>query len=240
MAEREESIPLRRVLFHNGFFKLSNIRTINLTKPLPSGQTELTHTPLELLDRLAALIPLPRRHRHQNFGAFAPHARWRARVTAGAGNPVTETAPVPVPDPTLPVLTRRRASIHWARLLARIYEIRPLACPRCIGAMRLIAFLTEPTAIRAILSHLGEATTPPPLAPRARAPPELEAGPVGSFAFAFDSVAALGSDHASARSRPPLRSDLALITRPPDTAPFSPREIPPCATMPVVAKFVRR
>jgi len=31
-----------------------------LTKPLPTGQTEFTLTPLELLDRLAALIPLPR------------------------------------------------------------------------------------------------------------------------------------------------------------------------------------
>ena len=32
-----------------------------LPRPLPSGQTELTLTPLELLDRLAALIPPPRR-----------------------------------------------------------------------------------------------------------------------------------------------------------------------------------
>ena len=36
LAEREESIPLRRVLFHNGFFKLSNIRTINI-RPDSSG-----------------------------------------------------------------------------------------------------------------------------------------------------------------------------------------------------------
>jgi hypothetical protein len=48
--------------------------------------------------------------------------------------------------------------------------------------MRLIAFLTEPNSIRALLAHLGEPTTPPALAPRARDPPELDAG----FAFAFD------------------------------------------------------
>jgi hypothetical protein len=153
-------------------------------KPLPTGQTELTLAPLELLDRLAALIPPPRRHRHHYFGAFAPHASLRARVTACAGQPVAEPAPVtmPGPDPTLPAATRRRASIHWARLLARIYEIQPLTCPRCQGDMRLIAFLTEPTSIRALLAHLGEPTTPPPLAPRARDPPELDAG----FAFEFD------------------------------------------------------
>ena len=122
-----------------------------------------------------------------------PHGRdgrpsRRSRVTACAGQPVTETVSVtvPAPDPALPAATRRRASIHWARLLARIYEIRPLTCPRCQGEMRLIAFLTEPPSIRTILAHLGEPTTPPVLAPRARAPPELEADWVGTAAFAFD------------------------------------------------------
>jgi hypothetical protein len=41
--------------------------------------------------------------------------------------------------------------------------------------MRLIAFLTEPASIRALLAHLGEPTTTPALAPRARDPPELDA-----------------------------------------------------------------
>ena len=160
----------------------------SLPKPLPTGQTELALTPLELLDRLAALVPPPRRHRHHYAGVFAPHASLRSRVTACAGQPVTETVSVtvPAPDPALPAATRRRASIHWARLLARIYELRPLTCPRCQGEMRLIAFLTEPPSIRTILAHLGEPTTPPVLAPRARAPPELEAEGVGTAAFAFD------------------------------------------------------
>jgi len=52
--------------------------------------------------------------------------------------------------------------------------------------MYLIAFLAEPPSIRAILAHLGEPTTPPLLALRARAPPDLEAVPVGSLGFAFD------------------------------------------------------
>lgn len=54
------------------------------------------------------------------------------------------------------------------------------------GEMRLIAFLTEPSSIRAILAHLGEPITPPVLAPRARAPPELETEWAGTPAFAFD------------------------------------------------------
>ena len=62
------------------------------------------------------------------------------------------------------------------RLLARIYEVLPLICPRCGSGMRLIAFITQPDAIAAILTHFGEPLTPPPLAPRARAPPELDTG----------------------------------------------------------------
>ena len=61
-------------------------------------------------------------------------------------------------------------------LLARIFELRPLTCPRCYGEMRLIAFLTEPAPICAVLAHLSEPTTPPRHAPRARAPSELDAG----------------------------------------------------------------
>jgi len=52
----------------------------------------------------------------------------------------------------------------------RIYEVFPLVCPNCKGEMRLIAFLTERSSIERILTHLGEPTVPPPIAP-ARAPP---------------------------------------------------------------------
>ena len=41
------------------------------TKPGPGGAGPLRLTPLQLLDRLAALIPPPRTHRHRNFGVPA-------------------------------------------------------------------------------------------------------------------------------------------------------------------------
>lgn len=52
--------------------------------------------------------------------------------------------------------------------------------------MRLIAFLTEPTSIHALLAHLGEPTTPPALAPRARDPPVLDTDGIGTAAFTLD------------------------------------------------------
>jgi len=38
---------------------------------------------------------------------------------------------------------RQAARYVWALLLARIYEVLPLLCPTCGGAMRIIAFITE-------------------------------------------------------------------------------------------------
>jgi hypothetical protein len=171
------------------------------SQPRPDGQTALTLTPLELLDRLAALIPPPRRHRHHYHGVFAPHAPLRARVTARAGRTLGPTLPpnsaatggdtgvalvaAPLaqhpepPEARVETPARRRAAYLWVRLLARIYECLPLRCPRCASEMRLIAFITAPQTLHAILAHLGEPTTAPPLAPRARAPPDIDAADDG-------------------------------------------------------------
>jgi Putative transposase len=45
---------------------------------------EITLTPLELIDRIAALIPPPRTHRHRYYGALAPNSPLRSVVTAMA------------------------------------------------------------------------------------------------------------------------------------------------------------
>ena len=148
-----------------------------LPKPRPDGTTSLTLTPLELFDRLTALIPPPRRHRHHYYGVFAPHSPLRPAVTAYA----------------------------WVRLLARIYEVLPLICPRCGSEMPLIAFITEPRAIATILTHLGEPISPPPLAPRARAPPELE--------LDCSEPAALGSECAARGAKFRVRSERSHVAQ---------------------------
>jgi hypothetical protein len=60
--------------------------------------------------------------------------------------------------------------IAWAKLMARVGEEFPFACPGCGGDIRLIAFITDPGLIRKILTHLGEPLEPPPVSP-ARGPP---------------------------------------------------------------------
>jgi hypothetical protein len=50
-------------------------------------------------------------------------------------------------------------------LLARIYEVFPLVCLNCGGAMRIIAFITDGPTVRDLLVHLGAPTPPPRIAP---------------------------------------------------------------------------
>jgi hypothetical protein len=143
-------------------------------------------TPLELRDRLAALVPPPRVHRYRYFGVLAPNSPLRAAVTALA--PVAApTPPVPPPEPPNAEPTHRRAARYaWAMLLARIYdrrkslwdEVFPLLCPRCGAAMRIIAFISDGPTVRDILVHLGEPIAPPTVAP-ARGPPLWERPPAG-------------------------------------------------------------
>ena len=66
---------------------------------------------------------------------------------------------------------RAAACSRWGRLLARIYEVFPLACPDCGRDMRILAFITAAEPVDAILTHLGLPTTPPLLSP-ARGPPQ--------------------------------------------------------------------
>ena len=139
------------------------------TKQGPGGNGPQLLTPLELLDRLAALVPPPRIHRHRYFGVLAPNSALRTAVTALAPG-ATTALPAPMAVPAAEPAHRRAARYAWALLLARIYEVFPLVCARCGGEMRIIAFLTDPAAVRAILAHLGEPTAPPRIAP-ARGPP---------------------------------------------------------------------
>jgi len=113
-------------------------------KPQPDGRTELRLTPLELLDRLAALIPPPRLHRLRYHGVLAPNAPQRPQVTAWA-RPPTPPAPAPLPagDPAQ-CSERSPARTLWAVLLARIYEIFPLRCTLCGAPMHIIG-LTHPS-----------------------------------------------------------------------------------------------
>jgi hypothetical protein len=145
--------------------------------------TELS--PFEFLDRLADLVPPPRKHRHRYHGVFAPNHRLRKAVTAlaignvgtqreatasGDGNDGHATGGCRDANPNQKPRSHDTSRIAWAKLMARVGEEFPLECPACGGDIRLISFITEPGPIRKILTHLGEPLEPPPISP-ARGPP---------------------------------------------------------------------
>jgi hypothetical protein len=164
-----------------------------LPEPDMHGREVLRLTPLELLDRLAQLVPPPRIHRHRYHGVLAPNARLRSTVVS-MGRPEPDEPPVGVESPSSPdrasyrvappdhaaepgrtgLTPRSRSSrMLWAQLLARIYEVLPLLCPACGGEMRIISFITLPSTVERILLHLDLPHRPPRVSP-ARGPPQAE------------------------------------------------------------------
>jgi hypothetical protein len=151
------------------------------TRPGANGVVELS--PVEFLDRLADLVPPPRKHRHRYHGVFAPNHKLRPAVTALAignigkrrealtgGHAAGGHAAKGCCDARQKPRSHDTSRIAWAKLMARVGEEFPLECPNCGGDIRLIAFITEPGPIRKILTHLGEPLEPPPVSP-ARGPP---------------------------------------------------------------------
>ena len=104
----------------------------------------------EFLDRLADLVPPPRKHRHRYHGVFAPNHKLRRAVTAMAvGNIGKRRGPVAGGheaggQPTegcchthAKPRSHDTSRIAWAKLMARVGEEFPLECPACGGDIRL-------------------------------------------------------------------------------------------------------
>jgi hypothetical protein len=110
------------------------------------------------LDRLADLVPPPRKHRHRYHGVFAPNHKLRPAVTslaignigkrgeAGAGGHAGHAHATGCCDTQAKPRSHDTSRIAWGKLLARVGEEFPLECPNCGGDIRLIAFITEPGA----------------------------------------------------------------------------------------------
>ena len=142
-----------------------------LKTPYRDGTTHIVLEPLDLMARLAALVPPPRRHLTRFHGVFAPHSKLRAAVTpAHRGVGTVKQPPADAPKPARP----RHVAMSWARRLKRVFGIELEGCARCGGKLRIIASIEEPLVIAKILSHLQRTAPqqyPIELAFGARAPP---------------------------------------------------------------------
>ena len=106
--------------------------------------------------------------------------------------------------------------LDWAGLLRRTFALDVWACVRCGGRRRVLAYLTAPGGVRAIVEHLGLPSWPTPLAPAqgpaqlagCGAPSSRAAPQAHAPAASFQEAGPLGPTCASSR-RLALRTDLA-------------------------------
>jgi len=125
------------------------------THPWSDGTVGIRLSPLELLEELAALVPLPRVHLVRYGGCLAPHSHLRGSVI-----------PTPRQQGVDEETDTRVPCWSWARLLKRVFALDMARCPWCQrGALRIIAAITHGEVIRKILRHLKLAADPPPIAP---------------------------------------------------------------------------
>ena len=139
--------------------------SFRLKTPWSNGTTAILLSPLELIEKISALVPPPRINQVRYFGVLAPHAKGREKIVppvSGEEQPDSEQASAP-----------RAYRLSWSALLARTFNLHLEKCTYCGGKMKAVAAVMDPSSIRRYLESMGESPEIPSLAP-ARAPPQEE------------------------------------------------------------------
>jgi len=124
---------------------------LTLKTPYRDGTTHIVLSPLEFMQRLAALIPRPRLNLIRFNGVLAPNAKLCAEIIPGEKKGKSSPSDANDDAPHSSASVR----ISWARLLKRVFDIDIEHCPHCGGALRIIAAILASNAITKILDHLG-------------------------------------------------------------------------------------
>lgn len=134
----------------------------------PKKGVTFTVTAEELVRRLVALVPPPRRHLTSFHGLYAPNARLRPTV-APAPKVAAPTTTPPQKKQSRPKTKRR---LDWATLHQHTFGTDVLLCPKCGCRRRIRALFSTWATAEARLAKLG-LTLSPRLLPNATAPPQL-------------------------------------------------------------------
>jgi hypothetical protein len=128
---------------------------ITLKRAWSDGTTALVLSPLELCEKLAAIVPPPRSNQIVYHGVLAGNAAWRKEVV-----------PPPPKTPRRPKLARTPKPVGpddplgWADLLWRVFAVDGWLC-RCGRPMRIRSIVIHPPATTEVLDGLTRATGPP-------------------------------------------------------------------------------
>jgi hypothetical protein len=133
------------------------------------GTTDLLFSPLEFLEKLVALIPKPKVNLIIYHGVLAPRSQWREAVVTYAS-----------PERARKLKKRKEKEyfkapssyIPWCFLMARVFKLDVLVCPKCGYPSKIIASIDQPEVIRKILDHLGLRPAPSENTASPRSPPQ--------------------------------------------------------------------
>jgi hypothetical protein len=178
---------LTRVVLAVGAVKLLAGGRVRVeTAPDPrTGRTFVELDRIDLVHALCQQIPDGGMHMVRYYAAYSNRKRGglvEAREALAAGE---DPPPAPLPDddallppdlsfedapaPAPPGSREARRRQAWARMLRKVFEVDPLRCPRCGTQMEVVAWITTPSVVDAILRHRREHGLVSPF--EARAPP---------------------------------------------------------------------
>jgi len=132
-----------------------------MKREFSDGTASIILSPLELCEKLVAIIPVRGVHLVRYGGVFAPNHSWRKDVVR---NPNVKKGWVKK-DKNKGDEKRYVKNTSWSRLLARVFKIDVSTCPKCSGEMIIKGALRDREEIARYLKHEGIPTDPPPIAP---------------------------------------------------------------------------
>ena len=130
---------------------------------------------LDFLAQLTQHIPPKRLQLIRRYGLYASRTKgrwedmpwvaerapdgWKASHPTVSGADDTGYEPLSESEEKVDIDASKRA---WARLLAKVYEVDPMTCPKCGADMKVIAVIEDPHELKRILRHLIKIGRSPP------------------------------------------------------------------------------
>ena len=132
---------------------------LRLKRVWANGTSALLFRPMELLERLAALVPPVGKNGVVYHGILAARAAWRREVI-----PRAQTQPRHFKK-LCKHPSQQSRWVAWARLLWKVFGADGFRCPRCGGQMQLRSVVLRPPATTNVLRGLQlAASRAPPVA----------------------------------------------------------------------------
>ena len=124
-------------------------------------------SPLEFMQRLAALVPRPRLHLIRLHGVLALSSTTSAKLRAQVvpQEPAASAQDAAPAECEANCAHHRPVRLSWAKLLKRVFDLDLEHSPHCGGELRIMAAILAAPVIEKILTHLGLQARAPPRSP---------------------------------------------------------------------------